>query len=176
VDLTLPRFSALSSVHSNKREKPAGVTMIYTIGYECLSPIEFVRIVRKMHAVVIDGRFIRGRAKRGFGVLQLEAALGDQYEWHGNILGGFNNITRTGVTMLRNRQEHETLLLVCMEEAPGECHRHNGICHPHFPEAVHIFRDELILARDLQDSFSMPEETADYPLWGTLSDLLADSG
>jgi hypothetical protein len=32
-----------------------------------------------------------------------------------------------------------------MEEAPGDCHRHRDICAPHVPEAVHIFRDELIV-------------------------------
>src|SRR5690606_19705382 len=133
-------------------------TMIYTIGYEALTPNEFFRIVRRMDAVVIDGRFIRGRAKRGFGVRQLEVELQHKYEWHGNSLGGFGNITPTGIAMLRNRQQAETLLLVCMEEAPGECHRHHGICWPHFPEAVHIFRDELILARDLQESLDKPDE------------------
>jgi len=37
-----------------------------------------------------------------------------------------------------------------MEEAPGDCHRHLAICGPHFPEAIHIFRDEQFTARALQ--------------------------
>jgi hypothetical protein len=35
-----------------------------------------------------------------------------------------------------------------MEEAPGDCHRHHAICGPHFPAAVHIFRDEQFTAKN----------------------------
>jgi hypothetical protein len=43
-------------------------------------------------------------------------------------------------------------LLLCAEEAPGDCHRHHDICGPHFPGAVHIFCDELFTAGALQEA------------------------
>jgi hypothetical protein len=57
-----------------------------------------------------------------------------------------------------------------MEEAPGDCHRNRDICAPHVPEAVHIFRDELIVQAALDAG---PD--ADYEVAGSLRDLLTGS-
>jgi hypothetical protein len=56
----------------------------------------------------------------------------------------------TGIDRLGLDAESATLILFCMEEAPGDCHRHLAICGPHFPEAIHIFRDGQFTARALR--------------------------
>jgi hypothetical protein len=53
-----------------------------------------------------------------------------------------------------------------MEEAPGDCH--HAICGPHFPDAVHIFRDQQFTAKALQDAL----DSADVArLYGETADL-----
>jgi hypothetical protein len=75
-----------------------------------------------------------------------------------------------GIDRLRLDAERATLLLLCMEEAPGDCHRHHAICGLHFPAAVHIFRDEQFTAKTLQDALDAGDaarlygETAYIPL------------
>jgi hypothetical protein len=55
-----------------------------------------------------------------------------------------------------------------MEEAPGDCHRHHAICGPHFPAAVHIFRDEQFTAKMLQDALDAGDVAR---LYGETADL-----
>jgi hypothetical protein len=49
-----------------------------------------------------------------------------------------------------------------MEEAPGDCHRHHAICGPHFPEAIHIFRDEQFTVGALQAALNAGDATRLY--------------
>jgi hypothetical protein len=58
-----------------------------------------------------------------------------------------------------------------MEEAPGDCHRHRDICGPHIPDAIHIFRDELVTSRALRAALDAGPD-ADYEIAGSLADLL----
>ena len=119
--------------------------MIYTIGYQFLSPERLKEISRKLKAVVIDVRSNpRGRVKFGFSKSDLESLLGSQYEWLGGLLGGRAMIAKAGLAYLDKFDNVDThCILMCQEHDPSECHRHWDICSVHFRKAVHIFEDEL---------------------------------
>ena len=57
-----------------------------------------------------------------------------------------------------------------MCHAPGECHRHMFICSEHFPDALHIYDDEIVTAGELERSM---RDDDDYEVSGSLADLLA---
>jgi hypothetical protein len=151
-----------------------GVT-IYTIGYQRLKPTRLQEIATVLDAIVIDCR-VRPQSRRAeFNKPALEKLLGSRYLWRGYQLGGRSYggqqgaITQEGIDWLRIQAAHQNLLLLCMEEAPGECHRHHGICDPHFPDAIHIYRDELLTADSLRICI---KDDVDYTLCGSLRGLL----
>jgi hypothetical protein len=61
------------------------------------------------------------------------------------VLGGRTPVTEVGLQRIRDRLHEESLLLLCKEEAPASCHRHQYIAVGLLPEieAFHIFRDEV---------------------------------
>ena len=60
--------------------------MIYTIGYQFLSPERLQEIASSLNAIVIDVRSSpSGRVKRGFSRSDLQYLLGSQYKWWGVI-------------------------------------------------------------------------------------------
>jgi hypothetical protein len=146
--------------------------MIYTLGYARLKPRRLAEIATGLHATVIDCRSIPISRIPGFGKRQLVDLLGARYEHRGDRLGGRGATTPAGIAELGRDAQRRTLLLMCMEEAPGDCHRHITICAPHFPEAIHIFRDELLLAADLQAAINTD---SDYPIVGSLKGLLGET-
>jgi hypothetical protein len=87
---------------------------------------------------------LRRQANRPPRAARLAEQFGARYQQRGHELGGHGHTTVDGIDRLRLDAERATLLLLCMEEAPGDCHRHHAICGPHFPGAVHIFRDDAI--------------------------------
>jgi len=119
--------------------------MIYTIGYQFLSPERLQEIASSLNAVVIDVRSSpSGRVKRGFSRSDLQSLLGSKYEWLGNLLGGRSMIAKAGLAYLdRFDNVSANCILMCQEHDPSECHRHWDICSVHFRKAVHIFEDEL---------------------------------
>lgn len=130
--------------------------MIYTIGYQYLTPERLKEISRKLKAIVIDVRSNpRFRVKRGFSKSELESLLGSQYEWKGGLLGGRAMIQRAGLDYLDqfDNVEHNCILM-CQEHDPSECHRHWDICSVHFRKALHIFEDDL---------YSVPSIDSDDP-------------
>ena len=134
--------------------------MIYTIGYENLTFNKLKTIVHGLEATLIDCRGSSRRAKRGFGRWQLTEKLGARYEYHGRHLGNRppgSTVTRDGIQMLANRSKNETLLLLCVCEGRGECHVHGMICGPHFPDAIHIYQDGLIYARDMNTAMKITD-------------------
>jgi hypothetical protein len=138
--------------------------MIFTIGYEGLHPQQLKRLAEKLDAKVIDVRGGRGRAKRGFGVNQLAELLGERYEWRGDRLGNFggNKVTMSGIKELKaDEQSGKNFILLCMEEFPGHCHRHEQICDPFFPNAIHIDRTDWFYAWRLTDAVMMGQEEYD---------------
>jgi uncharacterized protein (DUF488 family) len=142
--------------------------MIYTIGYQRLAPERLLQIAEGLDAVIIDVRSIPRSRKRGFGRRSLETLLGRRYQWRGDGLGGLGEISPIYIQALRQYQGDA--ILMCLEEAPGDCHRHWDICAPHIPDAMHIFRDEIFTARELQRAI---DDGDDYSVAASLSDLLA---
>jgi hypothetical protein len=50
-----------------------------------------------------------------------------------------------------------------MEHSPADCHRHQLICGPHFPDAVHVFEGGLHTAADLTGAMDSPVEITLMP-------------
>jgi len=126
--------------------------MIYTIGYQFLSPERLQEIASSLNAVVIDVRSSpSGRVKRGFSRSDLQSLLGSQYEWLGNLLGGRSMIAKAGLAYLDRFDNVSTnCILMCQEHDPSDCHRHHDICAPYFRKALHIFDDELYSVLSLE--------------------------
>ena len=128
--------------------------MIYTIGYERRSAANILRIARHIDATIID---VRGtpRSRRGeMNRRPLEQFMGPRYVWRGETLGnhGGHHVTKEGLAWLRERYAGagENALLMCMEFAPGDCHRHHLIA-VQLPDVVyHICDDELFSQEELQ--------------------------
>lgn len=137
---------------------------IYTIGYQALRPVRLFEIAKQLGATVIDCRYKPYSRVPGFDKPMLESLLKTRYECHGHHLGGFGHVTAEGIAFIRNSRRN--LLLLCAEEAPGDCHRHTDICAPHFPHAIHVYRDELILTSALERAL---RENREYALHGLLS-------
>jgi hypothetical protein len=137
---------------------------IFTIGYSALRPVRLFEIATQLRATVIDCRYKPYSRIPGFDMPMLKVLFNGQYEWHGYQLGGFGHTTSEGIAFLRKQRRN--VLLMCMEEAPGECHRHRDICAPYFPAALHIFKDEMIKCVELERALTLDE---DYPIAARLS-------
>lgn len=145
---------------------------LFSVGYERLTPAELAGLAERLDTVVIDCRSNpTGRVKRGFARGGLAALLGERYEWRGDGLGGRGNgPTAAGLAALA--ADPRRLLLLCQEEAPGDCHRHHRIAvHLAASDLMvwHIWREEAIPAAGLQaamdtDDASGRDDTP-YPAW-----------
>ena len=140
------------------------IATIYTIGYAALRPVRLFEIAEQLKATVIDCRYKPFSRIPGFDMPALKSLFKAQYEYHGHHLGGSGHVTDAGIAFVRESKRN--LLLICMEQAPGDCHRHTDICAPYFPHAVHVFRDELILTSELERAI---RENREYELHGLLS-------
>jgi hypothetical protein len=146
--------------------------MIFTIGYEWLQPARLKEIAHGIDALVIDVRHVPRSRKPGWSMSRLIETLGtDRYTTMGQVLGGRGHTTDAGIKTLDGLSRPRDVILLCLEEAPGHCHRHHDICAPHFPNAIHIFEDELLLAGDLQQAIDAGE-TGEYSVIGSLGELL----
>jgi uncharacterized protein (DUF488 family) len=125
--------------------------MIWTIGYQRLTLPMLAKIVVRLRCRLVDVRARPYSSKVGFSKPQLEEALGGQYIWKGDVLGGpkpkGRGVQPEGIRWLC-RQAGD-LMLMCLEENPLDCHRHIHICQPHFPDALHLFRDVVFKASEL---------------------------
>jgi uncharacterized protein (DUF488 family) len=142
--------------------------MIFTIGYQRLAPSRLAGIVEALGAVVVDVRHKPHSARPEFSGRALAERFGNQYQQRGLELGGRGNVTAAGIERLQRDSADRAVILMCMEEAPADCHRHTAITGPHFPGAVHIFRNELFTSAALQVAI---ERGADYELLGEVADL-----
>lgn len=150
---------------------------LYTIGYQALAPQRLQAIAQGLDATVIDCRKTPVSRIKGYHKCHLQALLGDRYEARGAELGGIrhgiSHTTPAGIARVQSDlASGRNLILMCMEHSPGDCHRHQLICSPHFPNALHIFEDELIQAHSLQAALSSPDPEAEYDIAGKLSSLL----
>jgi uncharacterized protein (DUF488 family) len=133
--------------------------MLYTIGYERLTIEDLIHVQRWSQMPIVDVRSKpRGRVKRGFSADDLINVFGDTY------------IARTDLGGLAERDDWRleriprSGILLCQEEAPGDCHRHELLIHFGL-NGRHIYRDELVLASELAASI---REDRDYELCGEL--------
>ena len=129
---------------------------IYSVGYENIDPTYLVELSQSLGAVVIDVRARMSRVKAGFGRRQLETLLGDNYQWRGDILGGFGQDTTEGRRWLADFDKPSILL--CKEYWPGDCHRHQTIAAPMLNKplkgaekrmVLHLFEGALIRTDEL---------------------------
>jgi uncharacterized protein (DUF488 family) len=117
--------------------------MIYTIGYQALTPGRLLGIVTHLDAILIDVRERPISRKPGFGFRQLEALFNTdctKYVTAGHYLGGRGNVSKAGIERLRKFDSFDApnCVLMCMEHHPADCHRHRNITGPHFKRAEHL--------------------------------------
>ena len=153
--------------HARRRGRD-GLKLIYTIGYQRLTSRRLEKIVGDLDAILVDCRYRPFSQRPEFSGDRLAEQFGARCQQRGHELGGHGHTTVDGIDRLRLDAERATLLLLCMEEAPGDCHRHHAICGPHFPAAVHIFRDEQFTAKTLQDALDAGDVAR---LYGETADL-----
>ena len=142
--------------------------MIYTIGYQNLAIDRFHRIAAALDAIVVDIRLRPWSARPEFCRYPLKVALGDRYVHKGRSLGGMGQVTDEGIAWLRRQSGN--VLLMCLETAPGDCHRHSDICMPYFPQALHIFGNELVTAEETERLIGSGSDA--YAVHSRLSHLL----
>jgi hypothetical protein len=132
--------------------------MIYTLGYQGLAPARVREIVLALDAVLLDCRFKPVSRLPGFGHRQLEKLMSSEdgenresrYVRMGDMLGGHGHTTKSGLQALQPYADDRAhCVLLCMEEHPADCHRHTSITGPHFPDALHIYRDRMFFSREL---------------------------
>ena len=133
--------------------------MIYSIGYARMTQADLFNLTRALGLdAVIDVRAKPVSRKPGFGGRQLASLLGARYQWAGDTLGGLGaRATSEGLSLLRRSEEKgRTIALLCLEEAPGDCHRHGAIATALLPdiEVRHIYMPEraIIDASELERS------------------------
>jgi uncharacterized protein (DUF488 family) len=142
--------------------------MIYTLGYDHMTPQVLVAVLDALGIEkLIDVRSVPQSRRPGFGQLQLRALLNERYDWKGNTLGGRGGgANRAGFEYLASVPKRRRVCLMCKEEAPGDCHRHfsiaTGLLAHYNIECVHIFRNELILASQLQGALNRGDHTYEY--------------
>jgi uncharacterized protein (DUF488 family) len=126
--------------------------MLYTVGYQHHTPETLRNLLDSLQVdLLVDVRSSPRSRKRGFGRAKLEGYFGKRYQWRGDRLGGRGaGPTKAGLDELA--RDRRTLMLMCMEEAPGDCHRHGSIAVRLLPrlDVCHVFRDQVIRASSLE--------------------------
>jgi uncharacterized protein (DUF488 family) len=143
--------------------------MIYSIGYQRLSVEALLRLVNALDATLIDVRSNPVSRRQDFSRMALQRVLGNRYDWRGDALGGRRQVNPIAIALLAEQSRSRNLVLMCLEEAPGDCHRHWQICDGHFPRSIHIYQNELVMAQELT---AAEDGDRDYAICGTLSGLL----
>lgn len=120
--------------------------MLFSIGYETLTPARLVEVAILLNVTVVDCRSHLGRTKAGFGRASLIERLGDRYDYQGSVLGGRGEgVQESGLQWLRAEHARgQRLMLMCQESAPGDCHRHRSIAVPLLAskiDVLHVFHD-----------------------------------
>lgn len=145
--------------------------MFYTIGYQTLTPDYLQKLVADLDVILVDVRSATRSRIRGFGGRQLAELLGDRYAHRPDLGGRAGPVPKAAVTALFKQHEEAIangrrgLMLMCLEHAPGDCHRHFFITDKHIPDAVHIYDDEVFTSKALQDAFKAGPAVP-YASWG----------
>jgi uncharacterized protein (DUF488 family) len=133
---------------------PKRMADVFSVGYSGLTPTQLRGMALFLGALVIDTRSNPASRKVGFSRKALEQLLGDRYVWMGDTLGGrLPKASEVGLTKIRTwSAAGQRTLLLCVEAAPGDCHRHHMIAKQLLPDhdVRHIIDDEVIRASELQ--------------------------
>src|SRR4051812_40806052 len=119
--------------------------MIYTIGYAGMNVERLAEILTTLKVTrLYDCRSIANSRHRGFGGRQLAARFPGLYVWMGVHLGGRGSgPTQEGIELLAHPHGRTQItMLMCMEEAPGDCHRHRTVAVPllqHGIDCTHVY-------------------------------------
>lgn len=127
--------------------------MIVSVGYSKLTPEELTQLVTRLRVELFyDVRSVPHSRKPGFTRNALERRFGSLYVWRPD-LGGRTIPTVEAIATLFPVRTRRVLLL-CLEEAPGDCHRHHTVALPlwrrHNVDTHHVFQDHVVLASNLQ--------------------------
>ena len=129
--------------------------MIMTIGYDGrgFTTADLAKILDDTGAILVDARLTPFSRIKGWGTVQLKAAIGaDRYLSRKDL--GAGNITAAALDWLEETYYHPGAphcVLLCKEENPGACHRHHNICAGRFPDAIHIYRENCMSAAEYDD-------------------------
>lgn len=130
--------------------------MLYTIGYAGLTPAGLEAMVDRLNVdVLVDVRARPASRKPGFSRKALEAQFGARYAWHGDTLGGpggGGKVQPRGLTTIRKLLDQgKTVMIMCLEQQPETCHRHQHIAEALLPDidAAHVFEDSLVRTSEL---------------------------
>jgi len=128
--------------------------MIYSIGYQRLTPADLRRIVQEKGIdFLLDCRTTPYGRRSEFNRKRLEEMFGSVYRFSGSTLGGFARIEEQAVADLASLAQQKRLLLLCMEEDPLTCHRHYEIAvrlHAYGITVTHLFKGEEITSTELE--------------------------
>lgn len=128
--------------------------MIYSIGYQKLTPADLKQIVQeKAVDVLLDCRSTPYGRRTEFNRKRLEAIFGSVYRFSGSTLGGFATIEEPAIADLALLGQQKRLLLLCMEDDPRTCHRHYEIAvrlHAYGLTVTHLFKGEEIQSTALE--------------------------
>jgi uncharacterized protein (DUF488 family) len=139
---------------------------IYTIGYAKLTPVRLREIMDLLRMdFLYDCRSSPRTRVAGFGPRQLETFFGPIYQWRGRTLGGRATVFKETLQALSNQAwAGARIMLMCVEESPGDCHRHHTIGAPLAAmgsNVLHVYRTEVIRAEDLQAAIDAQAEEYD---------------
>jgi uncharacterized protein (DUF488 family) len=146
--------------------------MLFTIGYQKIDSAFLLNVLNALgpDSLLIDVRSSPSSRKKAFDGAQLKDLLGARYVFAGEHLGGRKPVTQAGLNRLKALSDERNVIIMCMEHAPGDCHRHHAICKDHFPEALHIFEGHLIAAYDLE--VAIKSKSDEILAAGTIGDIL----
>jgi len=102
--------------------------MLHSIGYQNMKSINMLIAILFNHDIshLVDVRSRPYGRKTIFNRSRLEPALivaGLHYQWCGDRLGGFKNITDDAISKLAKWQLDKRACLLCLESDPDKCHR-----------------------------------------------------
>lgn len=146
---------------------------IFTVGYQQLTVAQLGNVISAVDAhMLVDVRSIPNSRKAGFNRRQLEAAFPRHYRWEGHHLGGMKpgkpGTTPAGLNWLACTQDtSRRVLLLCVCQAPGNCHRHVLIAKQMISvygiDCRHIFQDHMVRASELDRSIRDDDDYKSEP-------------
>jgi uncharacterized protein (DUF488 family) len=144
---------------------------IMTIGYEKFRSLdEFEELMGLLGvSLVIDVRSVPFSRKPGFMKWALQKRFGKRYRWMGDTLGGRGKGVSVDALadLMAIALEGYRICLLCLEDAPGKCHRHIQIARQLnralMCDCWHVCGEDVVLASELQRSI---DEGTDYECYG----------